>query len=184
MLPSSTDISVADLTRISDTDIRKNYDLVIWLTLSSAPNITKLQSLMHQQITGTGLPDGVTSGEATEKLTEALLNTKTLLVLDDVWEADADRAFSTCIDRSSGSKTLVTTRIKGLLSASEQVEVGLPSEEDSMKLLMRSAHLKGVEPPPEAAEIVQICGRLPYVTLSCASCGMQIAAVLGLLCSR
>ena len=71
--------------------------------------------------------------------------------------------FSTLIDRSAKSKTLVTTRIRGLLSAAEQVEVGLPSEADAVKLLLASAGLTSSDsaPPKEAYEIVKLCGSLP-----------------------
>ena len=67
-----------------DPDIRKSYDLIIWLTLSSTPNVSKLHSLMHKQITGMELPDDMSSEDAKQTLTKVLGKTKTLLVLDDV----------------------------------------------------------------------------------------------------
>ena len=55
----------------------------------------------------------------------------------------------------------MTTRIRGLDGAA-QVELGVPSEEESVKLLLASAGLSNLDvAPPEATEVVQACGCLP-----------------------
>eukprot|EP01052_Picozoa_sp_SAG31_P039475 SAG31_NODE_5483_length_2513_cov_2.273405_4_plen_222_part_00 len=66
------------------------------------------------------------------------------------------------VDSATRSKTLITTRIRGLGGAA-QVELGVPSESEAIGLLLSSAGLAATlsSPPPEAAEIVAICGRLP-----------------------
>ena len=63
---------------------------------------------------------------------------------------------------NSESKVLVTTRIKGLLANSEQVEVGLPSTAESVKLLLAAAGLEHLveDVPAEALEVVELCGNL------------------------
>ena len=77
-----------------------------------------------------------------------------------IWEAEHEQALN-FIDTSTGSKTLITTRIRGLGGAA-QVDLGMPSEEDSVQLLLSSAGLGHLSPPPpEAVEVVKICGRLP-----------------------
>ena len=65
------------------------------------------------------------------------------------------------IDTSTASKVLITTRIRGLGGAS-QVDLAVPCEADSVQMLLSSAGLGHLDPAPaEAAEVVQICGRLP-----------------------
>jgi hypothetical protein len=161
-----------------DSDIRSKFDLVLWLTLSQSPNVPKLQSLLMLQTTGTDFPKGLetppmevrrpskTGGcvyigltgraQAKELLTQALRGRNALLILDDCWEKVDEEMLNT-IDISAGSRLLVTTRIKGLLSEAEQLEVGLPGPEDAAKLLLKSAGIKG-DAPPQALEVVEICG--------------------------
>ena len=44
-----------------------------------------------------------------------------------------------CVDESAGSKVLISTRMKALLSGGHQVEVGLPSSSDSCRMLLAAA---------------------------------------------
>jgi hypothetical protein len=56
-----------------------------------------------------------------------------------------------------------TTRIRGL-GGGTQLELGLPSESESIQLLLGSAGLLNnisATAPTEAKEIVHLCGRLP-----------------------
>ena len=90
----------------------------------------------------------------------ALLLPNTLVVLATSWEEEHEAALS-FVDASTPSKILITTRIRGLGGAN-QLELGLPSEEESIQLLLASAGLAHLDlVPTEAAEVVQICGRLP-----------------------
>jgi hypothetical protein len=90
-----------------------------------------------------------------------MADTKVLLILDDVWDKSHEVVLNTV---GAESKTLVTTRIKGLVSNAEQVEIGLPNTEDSVQLLLAAAglgHLDSDSAPKEAVEVVGICGNLP-----------------------
>jgi hypothetical protein len=86
----------------------------------------------------------------------------------DVWNSQDETALNIVdCDSAGASRVLVTTRIRGLLhgGAAEQVEIGLPSMAAALGLLCQSAGL-GVAVasnalPPEASEVVEICGRLP-----------------------
>eukprot|EP01047_Picozoa_sp_COSAG01_P020451 COSAG01_NODE_1164_length_11447_cov_19.221096_11_plen_618_part_00 len=80
------------------------------------------------------------------------------------------------MDSSTSSKVLVTTRIRGLLDTDLVVEIGLPSQEQALEMLCRSAGMRSTwhrdseadaMVPPEAAEVVELCGRLPLALDIC-----------------
>ena len=63
------------------------------------------------------------------------------------------------MDLGAASKTLITTRIRGL-GGGACVELGVPSEAAAVELLLSSAGFVDLDPaPPEALEMVQICSR-------------------------
>jgi hypothetical protein len=141
-------------------EIRRHFELVVWVTLGQTPDLARMQALIYLQVTGEELAADATPEQAKEKITVALRGRIVLLILDDIWEEEHSAALD-FIDTATASKTLVTTRIRGLGGAA-QVELGVPSEEESVKLLLASAGLAHVSPvPAEAAEVAQICGRLP-----------------------
>ena len=118
-------------------------------------------ALIYLQVTGNELPASLGPEQAKELITVAMRDRSVLVVLDDVWEPAHESALSCFIDTSTSSKVLITTRIKGLGVAS-QLELGLPSPADSVKLLLASAGLAHLSPAPaEATEIVGIMGCLP-----------------------
>lgn len=142
-----------------DLDIRASFDKVCWVTLGQQPDIVRLQELLHLQVTGKPPPAGATTESLKQTLKQEMASTKLLLVIDDCWTKAHEQALNTV---NADSKALVTTRIKGMLPRSEQVEVGLPSTEDSVKLLLAAAGLNHLAvPPPEATEVVELCGNLP-----------------------
>jgi hypothetical protein len=150
-----------------DLDIRTHFDLILWITCSQTPNIPKLLALAYLQATGSEVGQGKAAEEIKQMVKNAIQGKRTLLILDDVWEAAQEVALN-CVDvtDSTASRVLVTTRIKGLLPAgsAEHVSIGLPSKEEALELLCRSAGvaLSSTQAPPrEAAEVVELCGRLP-----------------------
>jgi hypothetical protein len=64
-------------------DVRSQYDAIAWVALGATPNVEKLQDLLHLQLTGVelGLPAEETD-EQHEKLRQAMMGAKLLLVLD------------------------------------------------------------------------------------------------------
>jgi hypothetical protein len=133
---------------------------VVWVTLGQTPDLARTAGLIYLQVTGEELSADATPEQAKELITVAMRGRNVVLILDDIWEEEHSAALD-FIDTSTASKTLVTTRIRGLGGAT-QVELGVPSEEDSIELLLASAGLAHVTPvPTEASEVVQICGRLP-----------------------
>ena len=141
-------------------EVRKHFELVVWVTLGQTPDLDRMRALIHLQATGEELSSDATPEQAKEKITVAMRGRSVLLILDDIWEEEHASALD-FVDASTASKTLVTTRIRGLGGAA-QVELGVPSEEDSVQLLLASAVLLNLDvAPPEAAEVVQACGCLP-----------------------
>ena len=144
-----------------DEDVRRHFELVIWVTLGQTPDLDRMRGLIHLQVTGEELAAESTPEQAKELITVAMRGRSVLLVLDDIWEEEHSAALD-FIDTSTASKTLVTTRIRGLGGAA-QVELGVPTEEESIKMLLASAGLAHLSsaPPAECKEVVAICGRLP-----------------------
>ena len=71
-----------------------------------------------------------------------------------------EKAFA-CIDESTPSRLLVTTRIKGILTHGAEVELELLSVTESVDLLAAVAELDTSQLPPTLVSIAQLCGRLP-----------------------
>ena len=135
-------------------------------TLGQDPDLEHMKALMYMQLVGEELPADTSPEKAKEKITVAMRNRLVLLVLDDCWEPAHESALN-FIDTSTLSKVLITTRIRGLGGAS-QLELGVPSEEESVQLLLSSAGLAHLSSAPtEAAEIVQLVGRLPLAVDLC-----------------
>ena len=95
----------------------------------------------------------------------------------DLWEEDVELELD-FVDVSAGSKVLISTRVKALLSGSHEVEVGLPSARDSARMLLSAAGVDDVpnRQPAGVSDIVDLCGRLP-LALGIAG---RLAASLGL----
>eukprot|EP01043_Picozoa_sp_COSAG02_P047011 COSAG02_NODE_4462_length_5335_cov_42.590718_2_plen_495_part_00 len=143
-----------------DVDIRTHFEVIVWVTLGQTPVLERMKALIHLQLTGDELAADTSPEQAKERITVAMRGVCVLLILDDCWEEEHEKALN-YVDTTTASKVLITTRIRGLGGAS-QLELGLPSEDESVKMLLSSAGLAHLDPvPPEASEVVQIAGRLP-----------------------
>ena len=162
---------------VRNEDVRLHFDIIIWLPLGQTPMISKLQNLCHMQCTGKELSPELSSDEKKETLQQVMAGKRVLLCLDDLWEEEHELELNFA-DVHAGSKVLISTRMKALLSGGHQVEVGLPSPSDSARMLLSAA---GVEvdssDPKGVSEIVDLCGRLP-LALGIAG---RLAASLGLV---
>eukprot|EP01052_Picozoa_sp_SAG31_P002383 SAG31_NODE_84_length_27014_cov_3.743006_10_plen_204_part_00 len=57
---------------------------------------------------------------------------------------------------------LISTRVRGLLAGAEIVDVGLPTEQEAVQMLLSVAEISAVESvPQQAREMVVLCDRLP-----------------------
>ena len=120
-----------------------------------------LQQRMHQQLCdGKNMPEDATNEKQQADILTKVARTRTILViLDDMWDSSHERPFL-CIDTTTRSKLLVTTRIRGILRQGTEVELELLGLQESVELLAGCAELTE-EIPPECLEIARLCGRLP-----------------------
>eukprot|EP01047_Picozoa_sp_COSAG01_P022627 COSAG01_NODE_1350_length_10605_cov_43.649743_2_plen_453_part_00 len=160
--------------------VRQHFHAIVWLPLGQTPVVAKLQNLCHMQCTGKELSSELSSEEKQQALQHAMTGKRVLLCLDDLWE-EVHEAELNFADVAAGSKVLISTRVKGLLVGAHQVEVGLPSSADSVRMLLSAAEVdEGEDEPMGVREIVDLCGRLP-LALGIAG---RLAAGLGLVGTR
>ena len=163
---------------VNDQDIRKFFPLIVWASIGQDPDSRELQESIHEQLAGTGIPESATSDALRIKaMKDAAMSKTVLLVLDDVWDPIHEKALN-CIDTENDSRLLVTTRIRGLLKNSAEVEMGVLPPSEALKLLLTSADIDADDIGAEseehriAVEIFELCGRLP---LTLAIAGGMIA---------
>jgi hypothetical protein len=152
---------------VNDEDIRSSFEKIVWVSIGQEPDIRELQESLYEQIAGSVIPpDAKTPSLVFKALRDASKGCSMLLVLDDAWDAQTEKSLS-CIDPDNSSKLLVTTRIRGLLKNSAEVELGVLPKEEALKLLLSSAEVdpedveEGSEEFRRVTEIVQLCGLLP-----------------------
>eukprot|EP01047_Picozoa_sp_COSAG01_P057793 COSAG01_NODE_6725_length_3527_cov_1.558051_3_plen_371_part_01 len=161
-----------------DDVVREHFHAIVWLPLGQTPVIAKVQNLCYMQCVGRELSAELSSEEKKEALQQAMAGKRILLCLDDLWQEEDEAELNFC-DVSSGSKVLISTRVKGLLIGAHQVEVGLPSPTDCARMLLAAANVDTSaqhDVPNGVREIVGLCGRLP---LALGMAG-RLAASLGL----
>ena len=66
-----------------DLAVRAHFDLILWVTSSQTPNLSKLQQLLYLQATGTEAPVDKSEAELVELISMALRGKRALLILDD-----------------------------------------------------------------------------------------------------
>ena len=143
---------------VRDKEVRGLFGQVVWAALGQEPNIRALQDTVHLQLTGKAFDEGK---ERKEQLRQAMAGKEILLVLDDMWELDHEKALD-FIDDSTASKVLISSRVRGLLVGSEIVEIGVPTETEAIEMLLSAAgQADGVAVPEEARAVVQFCNCLP-----------------------
>jgi hypothetical protein len=126
------------------------------------PNLAKCQSVLYMQLTGAELKDEMAPDERWQALKTAMNGKTILLVLDDAWEPDHITDFN-FIDETTSSRVLISSRVRELLEHSTIIDLKLPSEANSVEILLHAADhkcAKGAE-PPEAVEVVRFCNSLP-----------------------
>jgi hypothetical protein len=136
-----------------------------------------MKNLCHMQCTGKELSAELSSDEKKEALQQAMAGKRVLLCMDDAWEEEHEYELN-FVDISARSKVLISTRVKALLAGAHEVEVGLSSTADSVRMLLSVAgFVGGGDEPLGVREIVDLCGR-PPLALGIAG---RLAASLGLV---
>ena len=154
--------TVTGAALVRDADVRDHFDQIVWLPLGQTPVMEKLQTSALEQLSGKQMDPTLSEEERHAVLREAFKGKRVLLALDDLWEEEHP-AHLNFVDASCGSRVLISTRIRHLLADAFSVEIGKPSVEDSISILMGAAELgdSGYDAPAEATEIVELCGQLP-----------------------
>jgi WD40 repeat protein len=155
----------------SDVTVRSAFpDGVYWLTVGQKPDLLGLQNKLVAQLTGSRR-SRTTVQDAKDELREALERRRALIILDDVWSAEAADAF--CVD-SETARFVITTRDSDVMIGVGAVErrIGVLSVDDALAMLADWVNALDVQSlPPEAASIASECGYLP---LALASIGAMI----------
>lgn len=157
-------------------EVREHFDSMLWVALGQQPNLQTSLDLMYQQLTGSELNPQFNNDRRQEATKQAMAGKKILLCLDDVWIAShaAELIF---LDPSTASRALISSRVRNTLGDCEIVDVGLPSEDDALDIVMSAAGMPaGAKEPTGARELVAICKRLP-LTLGIAG---RIAKEMGM----
>ena len=130
---------------VHDEVVRASFEKIVWVSVGQEPDIRELQESIHGQMTGEVIPPSAATLELVQRaLRDAAKKSKTLLVLDDVWDPKHEKPLN-CIDPDNVSRLLVTTRIRGLLKNASEVDVGLLSAGEALKLLMAAAEMNHEE---------------------------------------
>ena len=143
-----------------DSEVRQYFDQIVWIPLGQTPVIDKLQNLALKQLNGQMMPNDASQDEKRELLRRAMVGKRILLALDDLWTAEHEDYFN-FIDPESQSRIMISTRVRGILTDAAAGEVGVPSEEEAINILMAAADMTDSPIPTAASEICRICGRLP-----------------------
>ena len=162
--------------------MRKSFEKIVWVSVGQEPDIRELQGSIHFQLTKQQFPEEIKNdAEILQTLRDVAKGLKVLLVADDIWDPKHEKLLN-CIDPDNASRLCVTTRIRGLMKNASEIDVGVLSQAEALKLLLSSADMdasdvkEGSDELRIATDIVELCGRLP-LTLAIAGgmvadCGM------------
>ncbi|GLJ30503.1 hypothetical protein SUGI_0603690 [Cryptomeria japonica] len=161
---------------------KERYEDSIWLSVSQAYSISKLQCDIASDL-GLSL-DRLSEPKAAEKIHESLQGKRCLVVLDDVWRASREEDFLTKLGLPSGNinsqcKIVVTTRSKVVSTnlKAQMNEMKHMSDEESWRLFCVYAFggfEENIEPQQQllkevGRKIVKQCGNLPLAVKTIAA---------------
>ena len=148
---------------VREAKVRESFDTIAWVTLGQTPDIKMSTNILHMQLTGLEMQPGLSGAEAQQALTNAFSLKNVLVVVDDCWEA-AHAKQLIFLDDTTDSKVLISSRVRHVLEGGEIIDIGHPTLEDQIKMLLAAAGvtLKAREVPPvEASKVVRLCNGLP-----------------------
>jgi hypothetical protein len=155
---------------VNDPAVRAAFDRIGWVSVGQTPAVMEMQRMLFRQLTEDGM---VVKGDATtesqlKELQAACESKRWLVVLDDVWDRAHEKQLN-CIDPSSPSKLLVTTRIRGLVQGCDEVSLNLLTASESVDLFLRTGQVEDADEAARAAasEIAELCGNLPLYLSIC-----------------
>ena len=150
--------------------VRCAFDRIAWVSVGQQPNLLEMQRSLFLQLTDEPMPikDGSTIESQQQDLRAACKGKRFLVVLDDVWDRTHEKWLN-CIDETSTSKLLVTTRIRGLMQGCEEVSLNLMAPGEAVDLLLRAGQIADADETCAAAagKIAKLCGYLPLYLMIC-----------------
>ena len=147
-----------------DGELLSKFSLLAFVSVGQDPAIRDLQKTIYGQLTGTAMDASlVADQEIALALRKTAEGKNVLLILDDVWTQEQEMALN-CLDSRTMSKSIITTRMKGLIPGHEEVELGVLDRDTAVRLLYECAGLS-VQPPYSklAFDAAELCGKLPLV---------------------
>nr|XP_027118789.1 putative disease resistance protein RGA3 [Coffea arabica] len=167
--------------------VLRHFDHKLWIHVSEDFNVERLLNKMVESLTGTN-PNLTVAEAIVRKLNEVLKTKRFLLVLDDVWNEDAEKwdRMRKClrgIGGSDESRIIVTTRnetVVSIMQASFTCQLGTLSDDDSWELFEKIAFDHGCA-AVKTPELINI-GR--KIVAKCGGVPLAVTAIGGLLYSK
>ncbi|XP_027166516.1 putative disease resistance protein RGA3 [Coffea eugenioides] len=167
--------------------VLRHFDQKLWIHVSEDFDVERLLNKMVESLTGTN-PNLTVAEAIVGKLNEVLKSKRFLLVLDDVWNEDAEKwdRMRKClrgIGASDESRIIVTTRnqtVVSIMQASFTCPLGILSAGDSWELFEKIAFGHGCA-AVKTPELINI-GR--KIVAKCGGVPLAVKAIGGLLYSK
>ena len=120
--------------------------------------VRDLQRLLHVQLVGAAMDaaDATDDTTALQALQKAAAGQTALLILDDVWQPQHFGTLSGFLDTTTPSRTVVTTRVQGLVPGAVEVPLGLLPPDEAASLLLSVAGMPTA--PPHSKDHGQTMG--------------------------
>lgn len=152
--------TVLAIALVNEEEVRRHFtDGVYWMTFGQNAALETLQAELLRALTGRlDAMASVEQGRA--RLAEVLADKACLLVLDDVWKAEAGRAFAAL---GPHGRMLLTTRDAALLTAlgAEEASLEVMQPQAALALLAEWSGQPRASLPKEAEWLAEACGYLP-----------------------
>ncbi|XP_024020170.1 putative disease resistance protein RGA4 [Morus notabilis] len=136
----------------NDEEVQKYFDLKIWVYVSREFDVKLIVRKVIKSITGESLEENPDMDKLQKRVREEIKGKRFMLVLDDVWNEDAEKWHKLDIllkGGASGSRVLITTRsemVAKITGASRFHKLSGLDTENSLTLFQKTAFLKGKEP--------------------------------------
>uniref|UniRef100_A0A2K3N6H4 Disease resistance protein rpm1-like n=1 Tax=Trifolium pratense TaxID=57577 RepID=A0A2K3N6H4_TRIPR len=166
-----------------DPEVKKHFKIHAWVNLSQSSKIEELLKDLVQQLhilIGKPVPEeiGMMKNDELKRLIKNLLQSRYLIVLDDVWYATLWNAVKLALPNNNlGSRVILTTRKTNITELGKDFHLEFLPEKEAQDLFFRKT-FQGNSCPPDlkevCLEILQLCGGLP----------LAIVAISGVMATR
>jgi hypothetical protein len=135
--------------------------LQVWVALGQEPQLHVCREQMYWQATGNELSNELSAEEKVDAVRSAFEGKNILLVLDDCWEQEHVVALA-LTDVGTKSRMLISSRVRSVLVECDIVDIGKPTVDDAVQILLSAAGMpEDCAIPPEASNVAQLAKLLP-----------------------